>query len=83
MTSPAEDATSCWGCQREPAIDGTLGASCRIQLRERRPDAATPRLNEMLRRLDDGYSRLCWNCHVEVSTAISGLCPICEADLRR
>ena len=53
------------------------------QLREGRRDPATPRIDAMLDRLADGYTRLCWNCQVELSTAISGLCPLCEAELRR
>lgn len=77
------ERTACWGCGREPAIDGTLGEACRAQLHERRPDPSTPRLNDMLARLDDGYTRLCWNCEVELSTSISGLCPVCEGELRR
>ena len=77
------DAGSCWGCAREPSIDGTLGTSCRTRLREGRRDPSTPRIDAMLDRLDDGYTRLCWNCQVELSTAVSGLCPLCEAELRR
>ncbi len=78
---PGDD---CWGCGHEPAIEGTLGASCRRQLSARRRDEATPRLNAMLDKLSgDVYTRLCWNCEVELSTAISGLCPVCESTLRR
>ena len=77
------DAGTCWGCGREDPVDGTLGESCRSQLREGRRDPATPRIDAMLDRLADGYTRLCWNCQVELSTAISGLCPPCEAELRR
>lgn len=74
----------CWGCDAEPAVDGSLGASCRTQLSERRTADRTPRLNEMIAALEgDVYTRLCWNCEVELSTAISGLCPVCEAELRR
>ncbi len=81
MTDPGVD---CWGCGAEPSVDGTLGASCRVQLSVRRHDPDTPRLNEMIARLEsDVYSRLCWSCEVELSTAISGLCPVCEAELRR
>jgi hypothetical protein len=75
--------TSCWGCAREPGIDGTLGARCRTQLAQRRTDPATPRLNAMVERLADVYSQLCWNCEVELAAGISGLCPGCEAELRR
>lgn len=74
----------CWACDAEPSIDGSLGESCRAQLSERRTDDRTPRLNEMIAKLEgDVYTRLCWNCEVELSTAISGLCPVCEAELRR
>lgn len=76
-------AEVCWGCEREAPVDGTLGESCRAQLREGRRDPATPRIDAMLDRLEDGYTRLCWNCQVELSTSISGLCPLCEAELRR
>ncbi len=79
-----DDPSDCWGCRREPAIDGSLGVACRAQLGERRRDDRTPRLNEMIATLeDDVYTRLCWNCEVELSTAISGLCPMCESELRR
>lgn len=77
------EAAACWGCGREEPVDGGLGASCRAQLRDRRRDPSTPRLDAMLDRLDDGYTRLCWNCQVELSTSISGLCPLCEDELRR
>lgn len=74
----------CWGCGVEPPIEGSLGAACRAQLAERRTDDATPRLNAMIAKLEgDVYTRLCWNCEVELSTAISGLCPVCEGELRR
>ncbi len=75
--------TDCWGCKAEPSIDGTLGASCRDQMAARRPDPATPKLNAHIAKLDDIYTRLCWNCRIEVSQAISGLCPMCEDELRR
>lgn len=82
MTIPS--TTDCWGCDAEASIDGTLGAACRAQLSARRTDPTTPRLNEMIAKLEgDVYTRLCWNCEVELSTAISGLCPVCEAELRR
>ena len=75
---------ACWGCGDEPPIEGTLGARCRAQLAERRTDDRTPRLNAMIATLEgDVYTRLCWNCGVELSTAISGLCPMCENELRR
>lgn len=74
----------CWGCGNEASIDGSLGTSCRAQLSERRTDESTPRLNEMIAKLEgDVYTRLCWNCGVELSTTISGLCPVCESELRR
>ncbi len=76
--------SDCWGCDSEPAIDGTLGTSCREQLAERRRNPSTPRLDAMIERLEnDVYSRLCWSCEAELSTAISGLCPVCESELRR
>ena len=69
---------------RRRSVDRRLGESCRAQLSERRTDDRTPRLNEMIAKLEgDVYTRLCWNCEVELSTAISGLCPVCEAELRR
>ena len=78
------DSGGCWGCGAEASIDGTLGTACRAQLTVRGTDPATPRLNEMIAKLEgDVYTRLCWNCDVELSTAISGLCPVCEAELRR
>lgn len=74
----------CWGCHREEPIDGGLGSACRTQLAERRRDPATPALNAMIDKLaTDVYTRLCWNCGVELSTALSGLCPVCESELRR
>lgn len=81
MSDPAD---ACWGCGAEAPVDGTLGDRCRAQLSERRTDERTPRLNAMIAKLeDDVYTRLCWNCEVELSTAISGLCPVCESELRR
>lgn len=79
-----ERPSDCWGCGREATVDGSLGTACRAQLGERRLDESTPRLNEMITTLEhDVYTRLCWNCEVELSTAISGLCPVCESELRR
>ncbi len=79
-----ELANDCWGCAAESSIDGTLGTACRAQLAGRRTEDRTPRLNEMIAKLEgDVYTRLCWNCEVELSTAISGLCPRCESELRR
>lgn len=77
------DDRDCWGCGREPSVDGTLGERCRIQLAELRTDPETPRLNEMITKLDGVYHRLCWNCEVELSANLSGLCPRCEETLRR
>lgn len=77
--APGDD---CWGCGREPGVDGSLGTACRRQLAERRTDPTTPRLNEMIAKLEDVYQRLCWNCRAELATAISGLCPDCESVLR-
>ncbi len=78
---PAHD---CWGCGREPSVEGTLGEACRHLLATRTTDPATPRVNEMVARLrGDVYARLCWNCEAALSEAISGLCPLCESELRR
>lgn len=78
------DEPDCWGCDDEPAIDGSLGERCRVQLAQRREDPSTPRLNAMIQRLAaDVYTRLCWDCGTELSTAISGLCPVCETEIRR
>lgn len=77
------EAQDCWGCGREPSVDGTLGERCRVQLAELHTDPDTPRLNEMITKLDGVYHRLCWNCEVELAANLSGLCPRCEDTLRR
>ncbi len=80
MTDPGEPV--CWGCGDEPAIDDALGLRCRRQLAERRPDPATPKLNDLVERLDSVYAHLCWNCECAVATTLAGLCPRCHRDLR-
>lgn len=77
MTEPI-----CWGCGDEPAIDDALGANCRTQLAERRTDPATPRLNDLIGKLDSVYERLCWNCESELSKTLAGLCPRCHIEIR-
>ncbi len=76
------DEPRCWGCRTEAAVDGGLGMRCRAQLADRRSDPTTPALNDLIERLDDGYSRLCWDCDADLAVGISGLCPRCQDTLR-
>ena len=78
MTDPHD----CWGCETEPSIDDGLGAQCRTQLAERRIDPSTPKLNDLIHKLDSVYERLCWNCESDLSKTLAGLCPRCHLELR-
>lgn len=80
-----DDPTStydCWGCDSEPGVDGALGDACRTRVAQRKTDPSTPRLNVLIERLDDVYTRACWHCQCDVATTPEGLCPNCHRHLR-
>lgn len=84
MTERGEPSptTDCWGCRDEVPDEHGLGPACRRRLAEGVRDPSTPRLNELLDRLDSPYERLCWQCASRLATTLAGLCPSCHRELR-